>query len=625
MEAFLLQLFIFLSASAIAVPVSKRLGLGSVLGYLMAGVIIGPFGLRLIPDVESVMHFTEFGVVMMLFLVGLDLKPSLLFEMKVPILGMGGAQVLISSLLITLIGMIFLPWQEALAVGLILSLSSTAIIVQTLKEKGLMDTPPGRNVFSILLFQDLAVIPMIAFLPLLATHQIDHSDSHSEAVLFDVSELAGYWQLLFIIGAIIFIFILGRYLARPIFRVIARTNIREIFVAAALVLIVGVSLLMTIVGLSPALGAFLAGVVLADNEYRHEIESDLEPFKGLLLGIFFISIGASLNFITIGEKIWIILGITFGLILLKFIVLKLIGYSFRMTSKEKPLLALSLAQGGEFAFVLFSTTLANGVLPETVTEPLIAAVAISMFLTPLLFILYERIYEKIEAKSPEEEKRLHDTDIPGRKVILAGYGQMGTDIGRFLLSAGIKPVILDHNSTNVDLLRKYGYEVYYGDITRLDLLEAAGAAEADLLIVSISNDESTKKLVELTKKHYPNLKTLLSTKEWDTLYELYSEGAHNVRRESFGTALRIGQDAMEMLGMDPYQAYRLMRIFRKHNDQMINFFRNANIESREEHMSEYRRQMDILESMMRYDLDFDEQEIDEAWTSITPDEYNKQK
>ena len=472
MEQFLLQLFIFLAAAAIAVPVAKKLGLGSVLGYLIAGIIIGPFGLSLIGDIEEVMHFTEFGVVMMLFLVGLELKPSLLWQMRTPILGMGGAQVVLSSALIAAVAVIFLPWQQAVAIGLILSLSSTAIVLQTLREKGLMNTSPGRSIFSVLLFQDLAVIPILAILPLLATVAM-HGDGHHSSALFDISTLPGYQRIAVTLLAILSIFLLGKFASRPIFRAIATTRVREIFVAAALALVVGISLLMTVVGLSPALGTFLAGVVLANSEYRHELESDIEPFKGLLLGIFFISIGASLNFTLIGDESLLIVELTAGLILIKWLVLIVTGLLFKMARKERSLFSIALAQGGEFAFVLFQFSKANGVLPVETIDPLICAVAISMFLAPLLFLAHDKLI--VSRYADEGDERETDAiDHRGHKVILAGFGRLGTDIGRFLISAGIKPVILDHDAVNVDVLRKFGFEVYYGDITRLDLLEAAG-------------------------------------------------------------------------------------------------------------------------------------------------------
>jgi monovalent cation:proton antiporter-2 (CPA2) family protein len=332
-EHFLLQLFIFLIAATIAVPLARTCRLGSVLGYLLAGIVIGPFGLSLIAETEEIMHFTEFGVVMMLFLVGLELKPSLLWQMRTPILGIGGSQVFFSTVLITLIGMMFIAWQQALAIGLTLALSSTAIVLQTLREKGLLNTGPGRSIFSVLLFQDLAVIPILAVLPLLAVAGV-HGEAH-HGTFFDLTALPGYARLLVVLVAIGFIYILGRYISRPLFRRIAATRMREIFVAAALALVIGISLLMIAVGLSPALGAFLAGVVLADSEYRHELESDIEPFKGLLLGIFFISIGASLNFTLISEQIWLIEGIVLGLVVGKFAVLFLVSVVFKMPKAER--------------------------------------------------------------------------------------------------------------------------------------------------------------------------------------------------------------------------------------------------------------------------------------------------
>lgn len=362
MEHFLLQLFIFLAAAAIAVPVAKKLGLGSVLGYLIAGIVIGPFGLSLIGDIEEVMHFTEFGVVMMLFLVGLELKPSLLWQMRTPILGMGGTQVALSSLIIGGVAYFFLPWQQAVAIGLILALSSTAIVLQTMREKGLMNTAPGRSIFSVLLFQDLAVIPMLAVLPLLATVAI-HDDGHHGSALFDITLLPGYLRIIVTLLAVFSIFLLGKYGSRPLFRTIAATKVREIFVAAALALVVGISLLMTAVGLSPALGTFLAGVVLADSEYRHELESDIEPFKGLLLGIFFISIGASLNFTLISEEIFLIAGLTVGLIACKWLVLAATGFLFKMPSRERSLFGIALAQGESLPLFCFNFPKPTGYYP----------------------------------------------------------------------------------------------------------------------------------------------------------------------------------------------------------------------------------------------------------------------
>ncbi|AKB85114.1 monovalent cation:proton antiporter-2 (CPA2) family protein [Methanococcoides methylutens] len=617
MDNFLFQLFVFLIAAAIAVPIAKRFGLGSVLGYLIAGIIIGPFGLSLIADIEEVMHFTEFGVVMMLFLVGLELKPSLLWQMRTPILGMGGVQVILSSIIIAGIALIFLPWQQAVAIGLILSLSSTAIILQTLREKGLMNTSSGRSVFSVLLFQDLAVIPMLAVLPFLATIAM-HDDGHLESALFDISSLPEYMQIIITLLAILFILFLGKYASRPIFRTIAATRVREIFVAAALALVVGISLLMMTVGLSPALGAFLAGVVLADSEYRHEIESDIEPFKGLLLGIFFISIGASLNFILIGEQIMLIAGLTAGLLAFKWLVLSITAFIFKMPTKERSFFAIALAQGGEFAFVLFQFSRVNGVLPAQTIEPLISAVAISMFLTPLLFLAHEKFSKS--GQDDEEERRGPDMiDHTGHKVILAGFGRLGTDLGRFLISAGVKPVIIDNDEANVDVLRKFGFKVYYGDITRLDLLEAAGASEAELLIITIDDIDKSRKLIELAGKHYPHLKIAVNAFDRPSAHELMDMGVTNIRRETFGTSLALGQDSLQLLGFDPYEAHKLMLIFKKKDEEMMPELHTICHEDEDSYISMYKKHNADLEILMKLDLNLDMEEIDKAWTAENPE------
>lgn len=617
MEHFLLQLFIFLAAAAIAVPVAKKCGLGSVLGYLIAGIFIGPFGLSLIGDIEEVMHFTEFGVVMMLFLVGLELKPSLLWQLRTPILGMGGSQVVVTSCTAGGIALFFLPWQQAVAVGLIISLSSTAIVLQTLREKGLMNTAPGRSIFSVLLFQDLAVIPILAVLPLLATI-VTGDNGHHGAVFFDVASLPGYLRILVTMLAILSIFLLGKFASRPIFRAIAATRVREIFVAAALALVVGISLLMTAVGLSPALGTFLAGVVLADSEYRHELESDIEPFKGLLLGIFFISIGASLNFTLIGDRIVVITGLVAGLVGLKWLILTCTGFLFRMPSKERWLFGIALAQGGEFAFVLFQFSKVNGVLPGHVIEPLISAVAISMFMAPLLFLLHEKI---TAARHDDKESGREDDAIEqkDRKVILAGFGRLGTDLGRFLISAGIRPVILDHDAANVDVLRKFGFEVYYGDVTRLDLLEAAGAAEAELLVITIGDLEKSRELVELVRKHYPHIKIAANAADRSAAYALMDLGVRSIRRETFGSALHLGQEALQLLDMDPYEAYRLMRIFKKKDEETMPELYKIHREDEENYISMYRKHNADLEEIMTLDMHSDLEKVDKAWTVGNPD------
>jgi len=615
MEQFLLQLFIFLTAASIAVPLAKKFGLGSVLGYLIAGIVIGPYGLSLIGEIEEVMHFTEFGVVMMLFLVGLELRPSLLWQMRLPILGMGGGQVLLTSIVFSLIGGIYLPWQQAVTVGMILALSSTAIVLQTMREKGLMNSEAGKSVFSVLLFQDLAVIPIIAIIPLLAMETTHGVDLHSSA-MFDITTLPGYMRVAITFLAIVLVFLLGKYASRPIFRTIAKTRVREVFVAAALAMVVGISLLMTTVGLSPALGTFLAGVVLADSEYRHELESDIEPFKGLLLGIFFISIGASLNFVFIGNNLVLIAALVIGLILLKWFILLIIGILFKVEKRSKYLFATALAQGGEFAFVLFQVAKTHGTLSGEVIDPLVSAVAISMFLTPILFIAHDAISARFtrhdEVTKPEDQ-----IDHTGHRVILAGFGRLGTDLGRLLISAGIKPVIIDNDAANVDVLRRFGFEVYYGDMTRLDLLEAAGAAEAELIVVTIGDTEKVVTLIELTRKYYPHLKIAASTSDRGSAYDLMDEGITTIRRETFDSALALGQDALELLGLNPYEAYKRTRLFKKKDEEILpDLYQIHRHEDASTYASKYQKHNDDLGKLLRFDEHADFQEIDLAWAGV---------
>lgn len=617
MEAFLLKLLIFLGAATIAVPLARKFKLGSVLGYLIAGIVIGPFGLSLIDNIEAIMHFTEFGVVMMLFLVGLELKPSLLWQMRTPILGVGGSQVLFTFVAIGLVSAFFLPWQQSTAMGMILALSSTAIVLSTLREKGLMNTSPGQSIFSVLLFQDLAVIPMLALLPLLATAAM-HADTHHGSAIFDITTLPSYLRLIVVLLSIGFIFVLGKYGSRPIFRAIAAARVREVFVAAALALVIGISLLMTAVGLSPALGTFIAGVVLADNEYRHELESDIEPFKGLLLGIFFISIGASLNFTLIQEQLWQISGLVAGLILIKAIILFAIAKVFKMPGNERLLFALALAQGGEFAFVLFQFAKINGVLPQSLTETLISVVAISMFLAPLLFLLHDRLIAP-RLQDTGAERPADDIQHGDRSVILAGFGRLGTDLGRLLISAGIKPVILDHNEANVDILRRFGFEVYYGDASRLDLLESAGAAEAELIIITLGDHEKSLELVELVQKHYPQLKIAVNAVDRRAAFEFMDLGVTTIRRETFGSALTLGQDALQLLGFDPYEAYKIRRLFRKKDkDSMPELYR-IHRQDEDKYISMYQQHNANLVELMEKDREIDLEELDKAWTAANPE------
>jgi monovalent cation:proton antiporter-2 (CPA2) family protein len=566
------QAFIYLTAAVLSVPVAKRLGLGSVLGYLLAGISIGPFVLGLVGrEGQDVMHFAEFGVVMMLFLIGLELQPAVLWKLRGPILGMGGLQVGLTSAAVMSIAITLgFPWQTSLAVGLTLSLSSTAIVLQTLNEKGLIKTAGGQNAFSVLLFQDIAVIPILAILPLLAIGDIGSAANGAEAhhAGIWVDGLALWAQTSVMIAVVAAIILAGRYLISPFFRLIAKTKLREIFTAAALLLVIGIALLMTKVGLSPALGTFLAGVVLAQSEYRHQLETDIEPFKGLLLGLFFIAVGASVDFNLIATNPLLITGLVIGLIVLKFVVLFVIGKFFKTSLDNNLLFAFSLAQGGEFAFVLFSFGVQNNVLGTNLANPLIAVVAVSMALTPLLMLINEKLLQPRFGTKEALEKESDEIDEKN-KVIIAGFGRVGSIIGRFLQANGIQATYLDIDPDNVDLLRKMGLKVFYGDAARHDMLHAAGAEDAKLLIIAVDNPDKTFEIAETAKKHFPGLDIIVRSSGWFDSYKLIIAGVDHIYRETLDSSLRMAADALCKMGHRRYQTHRAVKTFRKHDERYV--------------------------------------------------------
>ena len=568
-EGFFFQAFVYLAAAVVSVPVAKRLGLGSVLGYLIAGVIIGPFALGLIGrEGQDVMHFAEFGVVMMLFLIGLELQPALLWRLRGPILGLGGLQVVATTVVVGGIALAAgLAFKTSLAVGMILSLSSTAIVLQTLSEKGLLRTDGGQSSFAVLLFQDIAVIPMLAILPLLGPGRpVGAAAGHTSWV----EGIPGWAQTLVVLAAVTAIVLAGRFLVRPVFRFIAGARLREVFTAAALLLVIGIALMMTWVGLSPALGTFLAGVVLADSEYRHELEGDIEPFKGLLLGLFFISVGASIDFSLVIGRPGLIAGLVLALIALKLAVLALLGRAFRMGPDQNLLFAFALAQGGEFAFVLFSFAGQQGVIGAGVSAPLVAAVALSMALTPLLMLVNERLLQPRlgtrERAAAHEDDAIDEADAP---VVMAGFGRFGSIVGRFLRGAGVRATVLDHDSDHVDLLRKLGFKVFYGDASRHDLLHAAGADRARLLIVAVDEPEKILEIVNVARKHFPALAILARAVSRSHAYELLEVGVDHVYRETLDSSLRLGVDALRLLGRRGHQAHRAARTFRRHDEASL--------------------------------------------------------
>ncbi|MEM9426045.1 MAG: cation:proton antiporter [Pseudomonadota bacterium] len=585
MTDFLLLAFIFLFAGIMSVPLATRFGLGSVLGYLIAGILISPVLRLLGVDVVSIQHFAEFGVVMMLFLVGLELEPRHLWKMRNQLLGLGGGQVVLTTGAIMAVAMLFgQGWTVSLAIGLILALSSTAIILQTLNEKGLMKSRGGESSFSVLLTQDVAVIPILALIPLLAipemadlaaghgaelateahggehgadTHGDDHGDGHGSGMSL-VDGLNGWQTALVTLGAVAAVILGGSFLTRPAFRFIATAGLRELFVATALSMVVGIALLMSLVGLSPALGTFIAGVVLANSEYRHELESDIDPFRGLLLGVFFMTVGAGINFALLWQSLALTIGLTLGLIVIKIAILYVLGTVFGLRGTDRWLLSLSLAQAGEFGFVLLSFSLANNVLPSAVADQLLLVIALSMLLTPLLFILYERV---IESSAIASETREEDQiDEPG-EVIIAGYGRIGTVVDRMLLAAGYKTTVIDYDSTQIDSLRKFGARVYYGDATRPDLLTAAGIDRAKVLVICIDNPDQVTKLAEYAIKTYPNLHVLTTARNRHHVYELWRVGCRDIVRETYDSALRVGRSAFEATGIPHDKAELIVEAF----------------------------------------------------------------
>jgi len=609
-DSLLFQAFIYLLAAVVSVPIAKRAGLGSVLGYLMAGVIIGPFVLALVGNEEGVMHFAEFGVVMMLFLIGLELRPALLWRMRGPILGLGGLQVLLTSMLITAIAMTFgLVWQNALVIGMTLALSSTAIVLQTLNEKGLMKTGAGESCFSVLLFQDIAVIPMLAVLPLLAVGIGTESLNSGSA-----SEHIGWINTLKVVGAVASIIFIGRYVIRHVFRVIAETKLREIFTATALLLVIGIAVMMETVGLSPALGTFLAGVVLADSEYRHELESNIEPFKGLLLGLFFISVGASIDFGVLFASPIMIVGLVIGLIGIKFIVLFLLSKVFKMTLSSGMLFSFALAQGGEFAFVLFSFATQNNVISTDIVSPLIVVVALTMLITPLLIIFYERFFQSQKPSNVQAEyhDEIEENDNP---VLIAGYGRFGQIAGRLLASNGFKLTILDNNASHIEALRGFGNKIYFGDASRIDLLELAGARTAKIMIIAIEGREKINELVETVKKNFPNIKLLVRAENRTHAFELLKLGVEkkDIYRVTFGTSLELGRDALRHLGFNGYRAQRAALLFKKHDEEVIEDLYEQYFQDYKGFRSTAITREQELNELFASDLKDAEEHPDEAW------------
>ncbi|MGJ7490138.1 glutathione-regulated potassium-efflux system protein KefC [Variovorax sp. ZT4R33] len=552
--AWLISSLIYLGAAVLVVPLSKALGLGSIIGYLAAGIAIGPWGLGLVSSVEEVLHFAEFGVVLMLFLVGLELEPARLWNLRRPIFGWGTAQVLACAAVLFTVGILAgASWRVALVAALGLALSSTAIALQVFGERNLLPTVSGQAGFSILLFQDVAAIPILALLPLLAG-----AGAHEP-----LGGGARAFEALKIIGVIAGIVLGGRLLLRPLLRWIARSNTPEIFTATALLLVVAIAALMQFVGLSMALGAFLAGVLLAESEYRRELETDIEPFKGLLLGLFFIAVGMSIDFGVLMAQPGLMALVVVGFLVLKFVVIYSLAKAMDLPYQQRPVFTLLLAQGGEFAFVVFQAA-GPDVLPPGVASFLTGAVALSMLVSPLLLLIVDKYlmprYSRAAATPMEE---ISEQQTP--KVLICGFGRYGQIVGRMVSAQGVKVTVLDHDPDTVAGLREFGFRVFYGDATRLDLLRTAGAGAATAVVVAVDDMEQSLEIVDLVQEHFPQARIVARARNVAHLYQLVDRKVEFIERELFESSLRSARSVLEVLGWPAHEARESAMLFRQRN------------------------------------------------------------
>lgn len=552
---FLSEAAIFLAAAVIAVPVSKRLGLGSVLGYLMAGLIIGPWGLGFITNVMDILKFAEFGVVLLLFIIGLELQPSRLWTMRKQVFGLGTAQVAGSGLTLTTAGLFLgLPPTVAAIAGVTLALSSTAFALQILSEKNQLTTRHGRSGFALLLFQDIAVIPLIAIVPLLgaASANIEAGEVAVRVVTI-IAVLAA-----FLIG--------GRFFLRYAFRLIAMTGLPEVFTAAALLIVIGAAVLMESVGISMALGAFLAGVLLADSEYRHELEANIDPFKGLLLGLFFIAVGMSVNIGLLLERPLVVLGLVAGLFVINGLILSTLARLNGLNTIGGLWIAATLSQGGEFGFVIFSMAFDAGIMSREIADLLILVVSLSMAATPLLVLAVEAYQKRMKSSA---EERPADFPDQGNQVIIAGLGRFGQIVARILMAKGISVTALDANPGQVELLRRFGRTVYYGDASRLDVLRAAGAEHAEIFVLALEDEERSLTTARMVKKHFPHLKIYARARDRTHAYKLMDIGVDALERETFHSSLEISLQVLKGLGLSDFQAGKIVERFREHDVQQL--------------------------------------------------------
>lgn len=599
---FFFQAAIYLLAAVLSVPLAKRLGLGSVLGYLIAGIIIGPYVLGVVgQSAEHVMHFAEFGVVMMLFLIGLELRPKMLWQLRAHIFGLGLMQVLVTTMVFAAVFMaIGFNFSAALVIGMILSMSSTAIVMQIFNEKGLLHSPVGQSTFSVLLFQDLAVIPIMAIMSLLP-------GATKEPIQTDFPFLANlnHWQHVLLIICVVVGLVLGaRFLLRPLFRFVAAARLREVFTATALLLVIANALIMQAIGLSAALGTFLAGALLAESEYRHELEADVEPFKGLLLGVFFISVGANINFNLAIEAPYVVLMLVVLLITVKAMLLFGLAFYSKMNIQNSLLFALTLAQGGEFCFVLLSHAVNNHVLTLTHADQFIFAVTMSMLFTPLLLMCFEKKISPYFIN--KQEQQFDEIQHRQNSVIVAGFGRFGQIVSRLLMANKIKVTILDLDAAHIEIIRKFGFKVFYGDATRYDLLQSAGIEHAKLLIIAIDDSVKALELAQYVREKYPQVKILARVRGRTQAYDFLKLHFTDVYRETFDTSLRMGADALKVLGFSHSHAARSVQLFKEHDEETLRRMYKY-LENEEEYIAEVKRSRKNLEKALSGDNTLDGQ------------------
>lgn len=569
MEGFLLLASLYLGAALLVVPLSVRFGLGSVLGYLAAGILLGPLLTLVGSETKDLQHFAEFGVVMMLFLIGLELEPRALWDMRHRLIGMGGAQVVVTSLAVAgALMFLGLTWEMALTLGMLVSLSSTAIVLQTLAEKNLMRTAGGRASFSVLLTQDIAVVPMLALIPLLAGSRAvapataaapaAGAEGLAAPLMSLVQSLPGWSVTLLTLGVVAAIILGGHFLTRPVFRFVHASRLPEMSTFMSLLIVLGIAFLMTVVGLSPALGTFLAGVVLANSEFRHQLEADIQPFKGLLMGLFFMTVGIGINIDALRAEPLMILGLTLGLIAIKSAVLLGITVLFRITGKDRWLFTLGMAQAGEFGFLIASFALQQTILSAPIEQIALLVISLSMLLTPVLFITYERLARRLARRAPEQAPdEINETG----KVIIAGIGRFGQVVNRLVRHSGLSTVVLDADMSTIDTMRRFGVKGFFGDPARPELLEAAGLATASVLVVAVDDREKSNLIVAYARKSRPDLHIVARARDRVHVYELYQAGANDIVRETFDSSIRAGRYVLENMGFSDYEAAKLSQAY----------------------------------------------------------------